>query len=110
MNWIVNATTGIAAIAVLVGSTVADAATTTRPPYGCFKVTADALNIRARPYSTSKIVGHAGKGDILIKRKRYCTWRGFWCAVQRGTVEGYADKSLMKVAPCPPSLSAPTGK
>ena len=70
--------------------------------YGCFVVTASAINIRARPYSWSKVVGTASKGDILTKRKLWCTPRGFWCAVQKGDLKGYADKSFMKkITNCP---------
>jgi hypothetical protein len=69
--------------------------------YGCFKVTADSLNIRARPYSTSEIIGSASKGDILEKRKLFCTPRGFWCAIRKGSLEGYADKSNMVKIACP---------
>ena len=82
------------------------AVTTARPKYGCFMVTANALNIRKRPYSFSNVVRSVAKGDILIKRKRWCTPRGFWCAVTtQDGVKGYADKSYMKVAPCPARLS-----
>jgi hypothetical protein len=69
--------------------------------YGCFKVTADTINIRARPYSNAEVVGTASKGDILEKRKLICTPRGFWCAIRKGTLEGYADKSLMTKIACP---------
>ena len=51
--------------------------------YGCFKVTSGSLNIRDRPYSTAKVIGMASKGDILEKRKLFCTPRGFWCATAR---------------------------
>ncbi len=37
--------------------------------YGCFKVTASSLNIRARPYASAEVIGTASKGEILIKRK-----------------------------------------
>lgn len=85
----------------------ASAATTTRPAYGCFKVTAPEINIRSKPYSKAAVVGTAGKGEILVKRKRWCTLRGWWCAVRHGKTEGYADKNFMKVAPCPASMSKP---
>lgn len=91
------------ALAALAGG--AQAATTSRPAYGCFKVTAAEINIRAKPLSSAAVLGTAHKGDILVKRKRWCTLRGYWCAVRRGTTEGYADKSFMKVAPCPASMS-----
>lgn len=77
-------------------STQAHAAT-----YGCFKVTASHLNIRARPYSSSDVIGVAKRGDVLEKRKLFCTPRGFWCAVRHGTLEGYADKSNMRKTACP---------
>jgi hypothetical protein len=71
------------------------------PKYGCFKVTVPSLNIRARPYSSADVIGVAHKGDILEKRKLFCTPRGFWCAVRKGTLEGYADKSNLAKLPCP---------
>ena len=69
--------------------------------YGCFVVTAPSLNIRERPYSDSKVLATAAKGDILEKRKLICTPRGFWCAVRAGGVDGYADKSFMDKVACP---------
>ncbi|MDQ8700496.1 SH3 domain-containing protein [Hyphomicrobium sp. LHD-15] len=71
------------------------------PKYGCFKVTVPSLNIRARPYSSADVIGVAKKGDILEKRKLFCTPRGFWCAVRKGSLEGYADKSNLAKLPCP---------
>ncbi|MEZ5924883.1 MAG: hypothetical protein R3D57_10935 [Hyphomicrobiaceae bacterium] len=70
--------------------------------YGCYKVIGvSSLNIRARPYSNSDVIGVAHRGEILLKWKRWCAWRGFWCPVQKGSVAGHADKRyLMKVA-CP---------
>jgi hypothetical protein len=69
--------------------------------YGCFKVTAESINIRARPYSSADVIGTASKGDILEKRKFLCTPRGFWCAIRKGSLEGYADKSFMAKVACP---------
>ncbi len=69
--------------------------------YGCFKVTAKHLNIRARPYSSAEVVGVANRGDILEKRKLFCTPRGFWCAIRKGSLEGYADKDNMRKVACP---------
>jgi len=69
--------------------------------YGCFRVTVGSLNIRARPYSTAEVIGNATKGEVLEKRKLFCTPRGFWCAVRKGSLEGYADKSLMRKIACP---------
>ncbi|MGQ0671737.1 MAG: hypothetical protein ACT4N2_02490 [Hyphomicrobium sp.] len=69
--------------------------------YGCFKVTAEELNIRDRPYSDAKVIGTAGKGEIVEKRKWLCTLRGYWCAIRKGSVEGYADKNFMEKVTCP---------
>ncbi len=69
--------------------------------YGCFKVKVPALNIRARPYSDAEVIGTAMKGEILEKRKLLCTPRGYWCAIRKGTLEGYADKTMMDKMPCP---------
>ncbi len=69
--------------------------------YGCFQVVTPALNIRDRPYSDAKVIGTAVAGDILEKRKRWCTLRGYWCAVRKGTIEGYADKNFLGKTKCP---------
>jgi hypothetical protein len=69
--------------------------------YGCFKVTAPQINIRAKPYSDAEVIGSASKGDILEKRKWFCTPRGYWCAIRKGTLEGYADKNFMEKVGCP---------
>ena len=69
--------------------------------YGCFKVTTDQLNIRDRPYSDAAVIGTAVKDEILEKRKLWCTPRGYWCAIRKGTIEGYADKNFMAKVPCP---------
>ena len=80
--------------------------TTHRPAYGCFKVTVPELNIRATAFSTGAVVATAIKNEILIKRRRYCTLRGFWCAVTTNKgIQGFADKSMMAVAACPSRLS-----
>lgn len=69
--------------------------------YGCFKVLTPALNIRARPYSDAAIIGTASAGEVIEKRKRWCTLRGYWCAVRKGAVEGYADKNFLGKTACP---------
>ena len=69
--------------------------------YGCFRATND-LNIRDRPYSSATVIGTAAKGDVLEKRKRWCTLRGYWCAVTtKNGLEGYADVAFMDKMPCP---------
>jgi hypothetical protein len=69
--------------------------------YGCFKVTTPQLNIRDRPYSDAAVIGSATAGEILEKRKRWCTLRGYWCAVRKGSLDGYADKSFLVKTACP---------
>jgi hypothetical protein len=69
--------------------------------YGCFKVTASSLNIRKTPHSTADVISVVHKGDILEKRKLFCTPRGFWCAIRKDSLEGYADKSNMEKIACP---------
>lgn len=69
--------------------------------YGCFQVITPSLNIRARPYSDAAVIGTASAGEILEKRKRWCTLRGYWCAVRKGSVEGYADKNFLGTTKCP---------
>lgn len=70
--------------------------------YGCYKVIGvSALNIRARPFASSDVIGVAHRGDILLKWKRWCAWRGFWCPVQRGSVAGHADKRYLMKVTCP---------
>jgi hypothetical protein len=84
-------------LAVIAGVATAQAAS----PYGCFQVTAPELNIRDRPYRDAAVIGTAIKGDVLEKRKRWCTLRGYWCAVRKGGLNGYADKAFMAKIPCP---------
>lgn len=69
--------------------------------FGCFTVVTPSLNIRDRPYRTAAIIGTATAGEILEKRKRWCTLRGYWCAVRKGSLEGYADKSFLGTVKCP---------
>jgi hypothetical protein len=88
-------------LAAAAAVTVAPAPGARAATYGCFEVTASSLYIRARPYSDSDILTTASKGEILEKRKLWCTPRGYWCAVRKGTTEGYADKSFMKKVACP---------
>ena len=69
--------------------------------FGCYLVTVDSLNVRERPYSNADVVGVVYKGDILIKRRLFCTLRGFWCAVRAGSMKGYVDKSYIQKITCP---------
>ena len=84
----------------------ADVQATTPHKYGCYRVVgADAVNIRARPFSSSDVVGVAERGEILVKWRRWCTLRGFWCPVQRGDLKGHSDKRYLEPIACPPSLA-----
>ena len=77
----------------------------TRPPYGCFKVTSK-VHLHESSLQSSAIVGLAEKGEILVKRNRFCSVVTSTCAVRTtGGTEGYAVKSSLRVAPCPAKLS-----
>jgi hypothetical protein len=101
---------GVAVLTALGATAAAAQSTTSRPAFGCFKVTAPQVNIRASALSTADVVGKASRGEVLIKNRRFCALRGFWCPVrtQRG-VEGWADKSKLVVAACPARLSGERG-
>ncbi|WP_072390324.1 SH3 domain-containing protein [Hyphomicrobium sp. CS1GBMeth3] len=90
-----------ALLAVCAGLTGGSSSEAEAATYGCYRVTAASLNLRARPLSTSPVVGVARRGDILEQRKLFCTPRGFWCAVRKGSLEGYADKAYMRKVACP---------
>jgi len=75
--------------------------------YGCYVVTAEHLNIRARPLSGSAILDSAQRGEVLVKWRRFCALRGIWCPVQKGTAKGYADRSLLRSVPCSGAQSTP---
>lgn len=96
-----------AVVLVLCGGAVtATAETHSRPEHGCFKVLADSLNVRRTAFSTGEVIGVAHRDDVLIKRKRWCTWRGFWCGVTtEDGLEGYVDKKFIEMTPCPARLS-----
>lgn len=68
--------------------------------YGCFRVITD-LNIRDSAFSSSPVIATASKGEILVKARRWCTLRGYWCAVRKGGVTGWADKEFMEKIDCP---------
>lgn len=92
----------VMAVSVLIGPmSLAAAPAQAANNYGCFQVVTPSLNIRARPYGDAKVIGTATAGEVLEKRKPLCTLRGYWCAVRKGTVEGYADKSFLGTTKCP---------
>ena len=69
--------------------------------YGCYEVTVDALNIREKAWSRSKVVAVARRGEKLAKRRRFCALRGFWCPVtNEDGVSGWAGKQFLKRTPC----------
>ena len=83
--------------------------TSTRPTYGCFKVSVPEANVRATASKTGTILAVASKNEILIKRRRFCSVAGLWCAVTtKKGVEGFTEKSMISVAPCPARLSTKT--
>lgn len=91
----------VALAAGLVLSAMGAPATAAGQGFGCFLVTASEVNIRDRPHSDATVVGTARKGDILIKRKLWCTLRGYWCAIRAGSIDGYVDKAYMEKITCP---------
>ena len=89
------------------GAVIASAQTTsTRPAFGCFRVSAKSLDIHEGAASSSAHVATVSRGDLLIKRRRFCGTLIPSCAVktEKG-VEGFAAKGSIKVAPCPARLS-----
>ena len=83
-------------VSIVALSTAAQAA-----GYGCFRANSD-LNIRDRPYSSAAVIGTVAKGELMEKRKRWCTLRGYWCSVTtKSGIEGYADKAFMDKVSCP---------
>jgi hypothetical protein len=64
----------------------------------CFRVNAESLHLRVRPFKQAQIVGYARRGDILVKR-RLCSWRG-WCPVRRGELSAWAWKAQMTQIDC----------
>lgn len=97
---------GVMALVLCGFAGVAAADVSARPGNGCFKVLADSLHVRHTAFATGEIIGVAEMGDILIKRKRWCTWRGYWCAITtEDGLEGYVDKKFIEMTPCPARLS-----
>jgi hypothetical protein len=91
---------------VVSGASLVAAQTTVRPAYGCYKVSAKELSVRERALKTANTVATVAKGDILVKRQRFCTLRGSWCAVTTNKgVQGFAEKTMIAVAPCPARMS-----
>ena len=76
-----------------------------RPVYGCLKVIAPSIAIKERSVGTSTTLTTASKGEILIKRRRFCVLGS--CAVTtRNGVVGYVDKAATLVAACPSKLGS----
>lgn len=89
---------GVMVLALGASAATATAQTGNRPVHGCFQVIADSLHVRRTAFASGEILGGAEKGDILIKRKPWCTWRGYWCAVRtEDCVEGYVDKKFVEM-------------
>lgn len=84
-------------LAALTAAGAADAASN-----GCFKVVGTpSLNIRATAFSGSAVIATARRGEILVKWKRFCAFRGFWCPVEKNGVQGHADKDFLQKVACP---------
>ena len=101
---------GYVALATGLGIAAASAqSVSTRPAYGCFKVTAGKVRLHETSFVSSAIVGVVERGDILIKRHRFCNVVSAACAIstESGT-SGFVSKGSVKVTPCPARLSAKT--
>lgn len=96
---------GIAGL--VAGAVAADAATTTRPAYGCYKVSAASAQLRDKGSTGGNVIATAPKGDVLVKTKRFCGFGGIYCAVSYNGVAGFIEKAAVKVAACPASTSKP---
>jgi hypothetical protein len=78
-------------LAMPAGSTVA----AQEDVFGYYEVVgASSLNIRERPYLSSRVLTVANEGEFLIKWKRFCSLRP-WCPVQKGDVRGWAGKKYL---------------
>lgn len=97
----------VAAAAMLsAGSAIAAPKVTTRPAYGCFRVTAASAPILDKSNKSGHVIATAAKGDTVIKAKRFCGLRGY-CSVRYKSATGWVDKANVKVTACPPSTSKP---
>lgn len=74
--------------------------TATGVNHGCYRVTTSAINIRAKPFASADIISRARNGDIVLKWKRFCTLRGYWCPVEKDGIRGHADKAHLQPVPC----------
>ncbi len=64
--------------------------------YGYYEVVgAAALNIRERPYESSRVLTVAERGEILVKWRRYCSLRP-WCPVEKDGVRGWAGRAYLR--------------
>jgi hypothetical protein len=92
---------GLSAVMVVCASLMAPSAEALSSRYGCYEVTANSLNIRAKAWSRSKVLAVAKRGGKLAKRRRFCALRGFWCPVTtEDGVDGWAGKRFLKRAAC----------
>lgn len=70
--------------------------------YGCYLVIdAHSINIRKRAWSKSAVLTTANRGQVLKKWKRFCSLRGYWCPVQKGSIKGHASKAHLLKVDCP---------
>jgi hypothetical protein len=87
-------------------SLVSAQTTTTRPAYGCFKVSSSDAVVRASASKTGNVIANVIKGETLVKRRRFCTVGGAWCPVTTNKgLQGFAAKADIVIAPCPSRTS-----
>ena len=97
-------TAALFAAATLQPAAAEPATTVARPAYGCLKVTVPSIAVKEKSVGTSTTLATASKGEILIKRHRFCVLGS--CAVTtKDDVKGFVEKAATAVAACPAKLS-----
>jgi hypothetical protein len=106
MRLILSFTFAVMTLAIARPAAAQTATTSVRPAYGCFKVTSADSSVRDKARSSGAVLATVIKNETLVKRRRFCTLGGTWCAVTTNKgVQGFAEKSAMALAPCPARLS-----
>lgn len=97
----------VTALTFAIPVATADAQTVThRPAYGCFKVSTSEAAVREKASAAGAKIASAYKGETLVKRRRFCTLGGNWCAVTTNAgLQGFVAKADIAVAPCPSRLA-----
>lgn len=97
-------TVALSAAALFQPAVAEPATSVARPAYGCLKVTVPSIAIKEKSIGTNTTLATASKGEILIKRHRFCTL-GTCAVTTRDDVKGFVEKAATAVAACPAKLS-----